>query len=64
MLLTEYNEVETVELFREDGRREGRAEGKFETLIELVQKGLLSTGTAATQLGITEADFLKAMAKA
>ena len=72
MLLTEYNEVETMELFREDGRREGRAEGlaegrvegKFETLIELVQKGLLSTGTAATQLGITEADFLKAMAKA
>ena len=27
MLLTEYNEAETMELFKEDGRREGRQEG-------------------------------------
>ena len=27
MLLTEYNETEAMELFREDGRKEGRAEG-------------------------------------
>ena len=26
MLLTEYNEAEQMELFKEDGRREGRAE--------------------------------------
>ena len=26
MLLTEYNEAETMELFREEGREEGRAE--------------------------------------
>lgn len=30
MLLTEYNEVEAMELFKEDGRREGRAEGRAE----------------------------------
>jgi predicted transposase YdaD len=27
MLLTEYNEAEQMELFREEGREEGRAEG-------------------------------------
>ena len=29
MLLTEYNEAEQMELFKEDGRREGRAEGEI-----------------------------------
>ena len=30
MLLTEYNEAEAMELFKEDGRREGRKEGRKE----------------------------------
>ena len=30
MLLTEYNEAETMEFFKEDGRMEGRAEGRKE----------------------------------
>ena len=30
MLLTEYNEAEQMELFREEGREEGRAEGREE----------------------------------
>ena len=30
MLLAEYNEVETMELFREEGREEGRQEGREE----------------------------------
>ena len=30
MLLTEYNERETMELFKEEGRAEGRAEGREE----------------------------------
>ena len=30
MLLTEYNEAEAMELFKEDGRREGRKEGREE----------------------------------
>lgn len=30
MLLTEYNEAETMELFKEEGRMEGRAEGRME----------------------------------
>ena len=34
MLLTEYNEAEQMELFKEDGRREGRAEGRAEGRVE------------------------------
>lgn len=65
MLLTEYNEAEQMQLFKEDGRREGRVEGHtegiFETLISLVQKGLLSIKDAADQAGITESDFQQRM---
>ena len=57
MLLTEYNQAEAMELFRE----EGRAEGVIDTLISLVQKGLLSIKDAAAQLGITEAAFQQKM---
>ena len=57
MLLTEYNEAEAMDLFRE----EGRAEGVIDTLISLVQKGLLSIKDAAAQLGITEAAFQQKM---
>ena len=65
MLLTEYNEAEAMELFREEGRAEGLAEGRAEgivdTLISLVQKGLLSIKDAAAQLGITEVAFQQKM---
>ena len=71
MLLTEYNEAEQMELFKEDGRREGRAEGEvigrekgiLETLISLVKKGLLSMKDAADQAGVTETAFEKKMAE-
>ena len=62
MLLTEYNEAEQMELFKEDGRKEGRAEGIIETLISLVKKDLLSVKDAADQAGITEAAFEQKMA--
>lgn len=61
MLLTEYNEAEAMELFREEGRAEGRAEGIIDTLISLVQKGLLSIKDAAAQLGISEVAFQQKM---
>ena len=44
-----------------EGRAEGRAEGIIDTLISLVQKGLLSIKDAADQLGITEAAFQQKM---
>ena len=40
MLLTEYNEAETMNLFREEGRSEGRKEGKKEGIEEGKKEGL------------------------
>ncbi len=44
MLLTEYNEAEVMELFKEDGkkegREEGREEGRYRLLISLIHKKL------------------------
>ena len=61
MLLTEYNEAEQMELFREDGRkeglREGLEEGTIKTLASLVKDGILSLKDAAVRAGLTEAAF-------
>ncbi len=64
MLLTEYNEAEVMELFKEDGRREGRVEGTFKTYFKLVEKGHLTPEIAAEDAGMSVADFLKAMENA
>ena len=49
MLLTEYNEAEAMELFKEDGRKEGRIEGRDEgstkRLIDQVCKKLVKGKT-------------------
>ncbi len=57
MLLTEYNEAEQMELFKEDGRREGL----IDTLISLVKDGILSIKDAAKRAGITETAFEQKM---
>lgn len=61
MLLTEYDEARTMELFREDGRREGRREGRLGTLRSLVEGGLLSVSDAAGQAGMTVPEFERAV---
>ena len=48
---------------REEGRKEGREEGMTNTLIALVNKGLLTPKDAAEQAGIAEADFMKKMSE-
>ena len=58
MLLTEYNEAEQMELFKEDGRREGI----IETLISLVKDGILSIKDAANRAGSSETAFEQKMA--
>ena len=40
MLLTEYNEVETMQLFKEDGKKEGLREGLSKGLREGLSQGL------------------------
>ena len=60
MLLTEYNEAETMELFKRDYLAEGRAEGKEAerlTSIRNLMKSLkVSAQQAMTLLGIPEAE--------
>jgi hypothetical protein len=58
MLLTEYNEAETMEMFKE----EGRAEGILKTLAGLIRKGLLSLKDAALEANMTETEFASRMA--
>ena len=66
MLLTEYNEVETMELFREEGREEGLTEGHkngfIDALISLVRDGLISPSQGAERAGMSEEEFRKQVA--
>ena len=61
MCLTEYNEEETMQMFREEGRIEGkeegrvegRIEGRFQLIVDLVNDEVLTLEEAATRLGMT-----------
>ena len=63
MLLTEYNEAETMRMFKEEGREEGLEEGlvkgALRTLAGLVKDGILSLSDAAKRVGMSEKDFQK-----
>ena len=63
MLLTEYNEAEAMELFREEGREEGRAEGRAEGREEGREKA--TAGNLASlmrTLGLTARQAMDALA--
>ncbi len=55
MLLTEYDEVATMELFKE----EGRTEGALGMLVNLVKKGRMTPAEAAEEASMTVAEFEK-----
>lgn len=73
MCLTEYNEEETMEMFKEEaravgraegrkegrkeGRQQGKAEGAMETLISLVKEGLLPVEKAAERMNVSVEQF-------
>ena len=42
MCLTEYDEAETMEMFREEGREEGRKEGREESIIKIGRRHMFS----------------------
>ena len=52
MCLTEYDEMETMELFREESREEGREEGKKEDILALMQKLNITAREAMELLNI------------
>jgi len=64
MLLTEYNEVKTMELFKEEGREEGRKEGILEILIKMVRRGRISKEEAANEAQMKTSEFEAAMKQA
>ncbi len=55
MCITEYNENETMNLFKE----EGRLEGIIENLVSLTKKGLLSENIAAKEAKMSLDEFRK-----
>ena len=65
MCITEYNEAETMQLFREqerrEGRREGRIEGHREGRIEGRQEGIRGTIQILRGLGLADAEIKSAI---
>ena len=64
MLLTEYDEAATMELFREEGREEGRREGFLQALIRMVKGKKISVEEAAQEADMTPDEFTIEMNKA
>ncbi len=72
-IITEYDEVKTMNMFREEGREEGYKEGLKEGLKEgrldrllqflgsLVEKGYITIEQAAEEAGMTVEEFLEKM---
>ncbi len=63
MLLTEYNEAETMELFKEDGRKEGIDQTRVESIRNLMKTLKLTAQQAMDALLIPAADQAKYLAK-
>ena len=61
MCITEYNEAETMQMFkaegRKEGRKEGREQGKLEIVLELVREGILTVAEGARRLGMAETEL-------
>ena len=47
MLLTEYNEAETMELFKEEGRAEGRQEGRKEESLSVIKNTMANANCSS-----------------
>lgn len=61
MILTEYDEEDVMNGFREEGRQEGRQEGIISTLVGLVNDKLLSIQDASNRVNLSETEFKKLM---
>ena len=56
MLLTEYNETETMELFKAEGREEGRENERLSNIHRLMSSLSLTARQAMDALGISPAE--------
>lgn len=55
MCITEYNEAETMQMFKAEGRKEG----KLEIIIQLIHNGLITLEAGAEQLHMAMTDLEK-----
>ena len=58
MCITEYDEAQTMAMFKEEGRAEGRAEERIKLLFDFVNDGIIDIEEAAKRAKITKAEFL------
>ena len=65
MCITEYDEVKTMNMFREEGREEGynegREDGQLQALVNLAEKRYITIEQAAEVAGMTVKEFLEKM---
>lgn len=61
MCLTEYDQAETMQLFKEEGREEGIKEGRIEDVKNLMKNLKMSAKQALSSLGIPESEHGKYM---
>ena len=77
MCITEYDEVKTMNMFREEGREEGynegredgriegynsgRVDGKLQSLVSLAEKRYITIEQAAEEAGMKVEEFLEKM---
>ena len=59
LCITEYNEAETMQMIREEGREQGREQGMMELLATQVRTGDISIEKAAQYAGMTREQFLE-----
>ncbi len=59
LCITEYNEAETMEFFKEEGRAEGRAEGEVKQLVGFIKDGFISEKQAAERANMSLDEFKK-----
>lgn len=57
MCITEYNELQTMQMFREEGREEGWEEGQIELLKKMIRSGDMPVEKAAAYVGMTVEEF-------
>lgn len=57
MCITEYNEAETMEKFKDEGRAEGRAEGRTETIFSCVYENDFTEQRGAQKLNLSIEQF-------
>ncbi len=59
MLLTEYNEEETMQMFKEEGRQEDR----IQLIVDLVNDKVISMEEAASRVDMSVEEFKKRIEK-